>query len=356
MKWPSHGANPQYLFQALNLSPPERAIDFSANINPLGPPRVIRQQWEQLYGTLMQYPDPNAAAFRRKLAVKEGIQPDNILAGNGAAEIIALLGRMLAGKHVLIIQPAFSEYEEACKINGCTIDYYTVTPDSWELDFWVLERKLKQAEAVFFCNPNNPTGIYYPFSITKALLALCEQNNCLLICDEAFFDFLGDYESIVPLLDHSKHLLIIRSMTKMFAIPGLRLGYLLSHADHIEAVKKHQYHWSVNGLALCAGEWLLEEDAHAQQTIKLIAEERKRLFVFFHQWQFVISPSKVNFYLLKDNDCLRLFYFLLERGIIPRHTMNFPGLEGKWLRFAVKDPAENDVLMEAIAAWRTEEC
>ncbi|WP_026580708.1 threonine-phosphate decarboxylase CobD [Bacillus sp. J33] len=355
MKWPSHGSNPQYLYEAMNKQMPAERIDFSANINPLGPPRQIKDRWKSLFECITDYPDPNASFLKKRLAETEGVKETQILIGNGGAELISLIGRMLAGKRVLIIQPAFSEYEEACRVNGCTVVYHQLEPENWSLDMEALSLKLKDADALFFCNPNNPTGVFYPSVIVEELIKRCSVNNCLLVMDEAFYDFACDYRSIVPFIKSTSHVMVLRSMTKMFSIPGLRLGYLLANEILIEKAAALKPHWSVNALALKAGEWCLESEEHVQVTKKLIKQERDRLKIFFRQLDFAVSPSSVNFYLLKDPNLdsqLPLFQFLLEIGIIPRHTMNFPGLEGKWLRFAIKGPQENDRLMEAMQEWR----
>lgn len=355
MNWPSHGSNPQYLFSALNLPMPAEKIDFSANINPLGPPKILQEKWGELFSVLSDYPDPKGNKLKKKLAEKENLTEDQLLIGNGGAELISLIGRLLAGKRVLIVQPAFSEYEEVCRINGCTIDYYLLHPNGWELNLEELVKKLPDIDALFLCNPCNPTGVYYPKSVLTNLLKECQQQGCLFIMDEAFYDFLSEYDSMATYINEYRNLLIIRSMTKMFAIPGLRLGYVMADSLLIKGLASFQPHWSTNALALQAGEWFVESDSFVQETRELIDQERERLFAFYKERGFLVSPSKVCFYLLKDPSLekqLPLFQFLLSKGIIPRHTMNFPGLEGKWLRFAIKGHQENDILMGAMEEWQ----
>lgn len=355
MNWPSHGSNPQYLYEKLNIPMPAKRVDFSANINPLGPPPILKERWGQLFANITDYPDPKGYELRKKLAEREAIEENQILLGNGGAELISLIGRVLARKRVMIVQPAFSEYEVACRMNDCIVDYHPLSANNWALMLEDLLVKLQNADALFLCNPCNPTGVYYPKSTLIQLIRECERQGCLLIIDEAFYDFLSEYESIVQYINESNHLLIIRSMTKMYAIPGLRLGYLMANKSIIEEIAAYQPHWSMNALALKAGEWCLESEFHINKTQKLIEKERARLFAFYEENEYIVSPSRVNFYLLKAptiNEQLPFFQFLITKGIIPRHTMNFYGLEGKWLRFAIKSPKENDRLMEAIAQWR----
>lgn len=355
MKWPSHGSNPRYLYEAAGLAQPEDILDFSANINPLGPPPSLKEHWGGLFQEICQYPDPHSASLKEKIAGREGIEESQILIGNGGAEIISLVGRLLAGKRVLIVEPAFSEYEKACTVNDCNISYFQLD-EGWEINLEALKKELPEVDAVFLCNPNNPTGIYYERNTITAMAEACKEHHCLLIVDEAFYDFVAGYQSLVPLLKEFDSLMLLRSLTKMFAIPGLRLGYAIANKEMISKLASYQSHWSVNGVALAAGILCSEEESFIKKTIEWIRMERERLFHFYKQNGFETSLSQVNFYLLRDHeladDQYPLFAFLLKKGIVPRHTFNFPGLEGRWLRFAIKGSEENDTLMEALEEWR----
>lgn len=352
--WPSHGSNPHYLYEAAGLALPDSILDFSANINPLGSPAVLHEHWGDLFYGIGTYPDPKAALLKEKIAKREGIQVNQILIGNGGAEIISLIGRSIAGKKVMIIEPAFSEYEKACRINNCDVTYYQLS-DGWDIHLDDVIEKLSGKDAVFLCNPNNPTGMYYETHIMLPLLEACKRENCLLIVDEAFYDFVAEYESLIPYLKEFPQLILMRSMTKIFAIPGLRLGYLIADGDFIEKLTDCQPHWSVNSVAIKAGEWCIEDEHHISRTIQFIHSEREALFQFYKENNFEVSDSAINFYLLRDkesHDQYPLFEFLLKHGIVPRHTFNFPGLEGRWLRFAIRTSVENVRLMEAMKAWR----
>ncbi|WP_156289603.1 threonine-phosphate decarboxylase CobD [Oceanobacillus salinisoli] len=351
MKWPQHGSNPQYLYEKMGIPKPENLIDLSANINPLGPPDILKKRWMNFYNEISDYPDPHALLLKEQIARITDVDSGSILIGNGGSELITLLGRMFSGKNVLIIEPAFSEYEKACRANDCHIYYHQLNELEWGLDEAEIAGKLRGMDAVFLCNPNNPTGIHYPYSSIVKLIAECEQRNVFLIIDEAFYDFLEDYVQITPLVKKYEHVIILRSMTKMFAIPGLRLGYMIASQNIIEKLTSYQPHWSVNIMAMLTGQVCLQDDNFVQNTIRYIRSERGKLFSFFHKEGYEVSPSQVNFYLLRDpleEDQLSFFKFLIRKGIVPRHTFNFPGLEGKWLRFAIKSTEENNRLMEVL--------
>lgn len=354
MKWPSHGSNPQFIYEAMNIPKPESLIDLSANINPLGPPRVLKEKWLDFYRRIEEYPDPYATSLRETIAGKEGLPKEGVLVGNGGAELITLLGRFLAGENVLIIQPTFSEYEKACVANGCSVEYHHLD-ENWDLKLDSLTDMLSNTDAVFLCNPNNPTGVSFSYDIVLQLAEACRKNDSYLIVDEAFYDFLSDYEPLTSILRDYHNVILLRSMTKMFAIPGLRLGYLLANESVIQKLSSFKPHWSVNVIAMLAGEECVKDEEFIRQTITYIEQERQRLFLFFRKEGFEVSPSETNFYLLRDpsiTDQLPLFEYLLRHGVVPRHTMNFPGLEGKWMRFAIKSIAENDRLLEVLKDWR----
>ena len=254
----------------------------------------------------------------------------------------------------MIVEPAFSEYEKACRINDCDISYFQLT-EGWEINLDLLKRKISQMDAVFICNPNNPTGLYYSPEMILPILIECEKQNCLLIVDEAFHDFVMEYEPLVPLIKKYQHLILLRSLTKMFAIPGLRLGYAIASRENIAKLANYQSHWSVNSVALRVGELCIAEEQYIEDTVQFIRSEREKLVLFYEKNAFEVSSSKVNFYLLRDSqfvDQYPLFQFLLQKGIVRRHTFNFPGLEGRWLRFAIRGKEENKRLMEVMQEWR----
>ncbi|MFD1851592.1 threonine-phosphate decarboxylase CobD [Oceanobacillus bengalensis] len=355
MNLPQHGSNPQYIYDKMGIPKPDKWIDLSANINPLGPPDNLMKRWVDFYNEISDYPDPHALLLKKQIAKITDVDIGSILIGNGGSELITLLGRVFAGKNVLIIEPAFSEYEKVCRANDCRIFYHQLNESEWKWEENEMAEKLDDMDVVFLCNPNNPTGIHYPYSVIVKLIKECAQRNIFLIVDEAFYDFLEDYVPITPLVNKYEHLIILRSMTKMFAIPGLRLGYMLANQQIIEKLTTYQPHWSVNTLALLAGQVCLQDGAFVQNTTGYIRFERERLFSFFRKEGFAFSPSQVNFYLLRDpleKNQLSLFEFLLRKGIVPRHTYNFPGLEGKWLRFAIKSTEENNQLMEVLKDWK----
>lgn len=355
MTLPLHGSNPQYVYEAFDLSLPDDVLDFSVNLNPFGSPQVLHDHWARWFHLIEDYPDPVGAEIRSLIAQEENLPMSSVLLGNGGAELITSLANMLAGKRVLIVQPTFSEYEKACRAHGCDVSFIHLTEGAWNLDISTITQQLPHTDALFLCHPNNPTGVVYAEDELRQLLDACEQHECLLIIDEAFYDFVKDAPTFACKVKRSRHLVIIRSLTKMYAIAGLRLGYVLADPTLIMNIQAFQSYWSVNALALEAGKVCIRDTSHVKLAQSYVLKERTRLFQHLNHLGYILSNSHVNYYLLRDpvlEEQDRLMKWLLKRRIVPRHTYNFPGLDGRWLRLAIKTEAENDVVLEALGQWK----
>ncbi|MHA6252608.1 threonine-phosphate decarboxylase CobD [Oceanobacillus sp. CAU 1775] len=358
MNWPAHGSNPQYIYQYLNMEIPKDRIDFSVNVNPFGSPTVLQEKWTSWFPMIEDYPDPKGNNLISLLAKIEKIDKQSVLLGNGGAEIIHLLANYFKKKRVLLIQPTFSEYEKMCRAYDCEISYFTLEEPTWEISLEALVPYIKQNDVVFLCHPNNPTGMTYSKSLLLKILDACKKEDCYLVIDEAFYDFMNHPLTLVSSIETYKNLIIIRSLTKMYAIAGLRLGYMMASPQVIEDVKKYQPHWSVNAIALLAGEESLKEEKFVQETRNFFSEERARLLTSLKKAGYLVSNSSVNYYLLRDPNTenpISLFKYLLKKGYVPRHTANYPGLDGRWFRFAIRKRFENDLLLEALYTWKNQE-
>ena len=356
MHLPAHGSNPEYLYEALHISKPKRWIDFSVNVNPFGMPPSIFNHWTELVKKISDYPDPHAALLKKRLSEKEAITPENILIGNGAAEIIFLIASFFRGKDILIVDPTFSEYRTACTAYGCRVHSLTVSANTdWVLMPETLLPHLEGKAAVFICNPNNPTGVRMKKDALLSIVEAAYERNVACIIDEAFYDFCLEPYTLVPYIDKYPNLAVLRSFTKMFAIAGVRLGWLAGNASFVSKLYALKPHWSVNAIAEQIGLLCLNEDEFVRKTAQKIALERKRMRVELEQLDFTVSNSETNYYILQDKQTKNvhiLLQFLLENGIVARHTENFIGLDGNYLRLAVKTDKENDQLLTVLHKWR----
>ncbi|WP_165820798.1 threonine-phosphate decarboxylase CobD [Pueribacillus theae] len=359
MSLPAHGSNPKHLLQALQVeSPNHHLIDFSVNVNPFGMPASIRAVWNGLLASIADYPDPESMALKIELAKRESIGIENMMIGNGAAELVFLLANAFRGKDILIVDPTFSEYRSACEAHGCRVHSYQLREENgWRLDVEEIVQKLPGKAALFICNPNNPTGIRYEKESVITMIEKAEEHHVMVIIDEAFYDFCDEPYTLIPYIEKFSNLAVLRSFTKMFAIPGIRLGWLAASKEMMTRFSKLKPHWSVNAVAEQIGIQCLAEDTFVEQSVIRLKNERQRVTSALKEMNFVLSNSNTNYYLLREHEKQNLetlLRFLIKEGITARHTENFIGLDGNYLRFAVRKHEENNVLLEALESWRNQ--
>lgn len=354
--WPRHGGQPRALLERLGLPPGREVLDFSANLNPLGPPDWLASLWAELGQGIDRYPDPDYPGARRAIAEANRLAPEQVLLTNGGAEAIFLAAALHAGRRAAIVQPTFAEYARACRHYGLAIRNVSLAPD-FTLDEATALEAMREADVMFLCRPNNPSGTLVPRPLVECMLETGRKHDTYLVIDEAFIDFVDDpAESLTPLLAAYPNLLILRSLTKLYAIPGLRLGYLLGTPDLVARAAELQMPWSVNAPAAALVAPLLADEAFVARSHDWLRRELGRLRPALAHLAFDVSPTRANFYLLRDRrqsqSSEALLRFLADAGILARPTHNFPGLDDGWLRLAVRSAGENDRLLSALATWR----
>ncbi|WP_379969819.1 threonine-phosphate decarboxylase CobD [Ectobacillus sp. sgz5001026] len=337
-------------------------LDFSANINPLGPPAFVMKRLQDQLKTIIHYPDPAQRLLKQKLAEKLSVLPENILIGNGAAECMALAILGLQPETVGIVYPCFSEYEQLTRSYGAKVkSIYGKREYNYKPDMSSIQMLLAETDLVFLGHPNNPTGILYTKEELMQIASFAQQTHTYVIMDEAFIDFIP-VDKQVTLLTKMKafqHIVFIRSMTKFYAIPGLRLGYAISQPDIIAKLQKKQVTWSVNQLALAAGEACLEEQEYEQQTITLIEEQRSYVTRFItERLGWFVFPGQANFLLIRlpnELEAADLQWKLGKKGILIRSCSMYPGLTSHDVRIAIRTKHENDRLLQALQEVEKEE-
>ena len=358
MQLPTHGANPHTLYKSMGMTVPTSIIDFSENSNPLGPPSIVKERWIEWQTAISYYPDPGGNQLREKIASFHDVQPDQVLLGNGAAELMMVTARLFQGKKVGVIHPAFSEYEKVIRVNGGIIQrFYTTEEINWVANDDEIMSFLAKGHALFLCNPSNPTGLTIPRETLKKWLDQAIRFHATILLDEAFIDMIGEEHSMTDYVGRES-LLIFRSMTKMYSIAGLRLGYMLGEKSRIAEISELLPHWNVNALSLLAGAVVLEDESFRQTTKAYIKNERTRIFEEWKKLGFTFSNSATNYYLLQPPHPAQteeLFKWLLKHGFVLRHTHNYEGLDGRWLRVGIKTIEQNDRLIQAVKAWTQEQ-
>ncbi|MCK4417440.1 MAG: pyridoxal phosphate-dependent class II aminotransferase, partial [Candidatus Latescibacteria bacterium] len=306
--------------------------------------------------SIVHYPDPQCSDLVEKLSTHHQIDPETLLIGNGVSGLIYLLARIITSDAVLIPVPTFCEYERAVRISGGqVIRFYMREDEGFRLDLGQLTQELSGVSAVFLGRPNNPTGSVIPKDPLLAFAGECERRGIFLIVDEAFVDFSETAElvSLINEIKQFQHLIVLRSFTKIYAFPGLRLGYAVAHPPVIKQLRRLQPPWSVNTLAQRAGVLVLDCPGYLQRTRELIRRERTFLFNRLAQMDGIVPfPSDANFILCEIHnisiDAAILRRLLGQQGILIREGSSFEGLSRYFFRIAVRSRRENEILLGAL--------
>lgn len=335
-------------------------LDFSANINPLGMPSSVKKCISETLDLVPHYPMPHSEEIKEQLAVTHGIDASNVLVGNGSIELVYLIMKALVQHKALIPTPTFSEYEYAARAHGVRCSFVDAKEhNGFKVSIDALCKALPTVECLFFCNPNNPTGVVYSQHDLLRLATECKKHKVYLVVDEAFIDFLDDGEKTSVIIEstRNKYLLVLRSLTKIFALAGLRLGYLVGHKQVINKLKAMQYPWNVNVLAQKVGAVVINERAFIDKTRALIMKERKYMATRLRQLpNITVFSSSANFVLCKIKKSLSLNAQSLsdkmaKRNILIRNCANFRGLHNRFFRLAIRTRKEN---MKLISTLREE--
>lgn len=363
-----HGGNIFRLAEELGI-PYSEVLDFSASINPLGVPKSVMAAIKDSMRILGSYPDPEATQLRLEIARHINVDSGTILCGNGSTELIYLVVRALKPERVLIPVPTFSEYERAVKslqaLNKEALDltYFFL----WEKDGFRLDADkfinamsgsdkaatyrsslMTSADMVFLCNPNNPTGRLLGKEDMTKIAEAAKRLKCYLVVDEAFIDFTPQF-SLVKEVENNPYLIVLRSLTKFYALSGLRIGYGVIPLKLMDIIKGHKEPWTVNTPAQEAGMAALNDIAYRSETFKVMGMEKKTMEDGLRVLKIGYFPSEANFYLLKMRNAKQVTASLRRKGIMVRDCSNFMGLDDTYLRVAVRSNRENMRLLKELS-------
>ena len=365
-----HGGNVHAVAREQQI-PIQKVIDFSASINPLGLPVGVRRALVRAIPSSIHYPDPSGSDLRRQIGAFYRIDPDSIVLGNGSAELISVLPRVLSLRHGLVIGPTFMEFERALALAGAQCTYvHAHAKDQYHPPInrvcQILSRKKRirpikksgarddsqRIDAVFLCNPNSPTGRALPVSIINELLEAVLRAKVRLIIDEAFVDFC-DSHSVLAHVREFENLIVLRSFTKFFAMPGLRIGYMVGSRELVKRMREAIPPWSVNNLAQAAAMAAIDDRDYRRRSVTFIREERVRFGRLLQQLPGVrLYPSQANFLLLElPPGCSAKHVTEWCRGkrFLVRNCQDFAGIHSNTLRLAIRRPHENDRLVKVLA-------
>ena len=335
---------------------PPGVLDFSASLNPLGPPPQALAAYHDAAAFIARYPSPYPDDLAARLARRHRVAPDNVVVGNGSTQLIHLVARTLRPRRPFVAIPTFSEIANAMIVAGAAPCAMLARRErGFALEIEQAEHALEQgADAIFIGRPNSPTGAMLSIGDAVEIAARCSRGGCWCVFDEAFVDFAGEEHSAIHLAEDS-HVIVLRSLTKMFAIPGLRLGYLVAGREVARRLREAIEPWSVNVVAERVGDACLEvADDFAARSRALIAAEREHLFRALASIDGIHAfMSSANFLMLELDENGRAIGFarhMLSRGIAVRDLRDLPGCGPGMYRVSVRLRAENEQL---IAATRT---
>ncbi|MBZ0110636.1 MAG: threonine-phosphate decarboxylase CobD, partial [Candidatus Scalindua rubra] len=341
-----HGGNVKQICDKHGLNPDE-IIDFSASINPLGYPAIVRKAVTEQFNDIRHYPDSHSSDLRKAIAEEINCNKSNIIIGNGSNELFYLIPRALKPEKGVLLQPTFAEFNDAFR--NSNIDVIEIIND--DRDFPVINPDISKLKSikdgmVFLCNPNNPTG---QLTRREDILELVNDNpNRTIVIDEAFMDFVEDDEkySVIkdaPLMDN---LIVVRSLTKFYGFPGLRLGYLVTNEPIVNKLMRYKEPWTVNTIAQVAGMAAINDKEFTAKTRQYVSVEKTFLYDGLTMIN-GIHPFKptVNFILVRIEDdgitSSAIQNHLLKNNILIRNCSNFVGLDETYFRVAVKTREDN---------------
>lgn len=355
---------------------PDQILDFSANISPLGPSPKVLELIRTNSDQVSKYPGPWARPLVGEIARYCGVESGEVIATNGSTQLIYLVVRAFRPKRILVPQPTFCEYEYSARMVGAEVKFLNTHPkNGFGLEVDKVLEQLRETDMFFLCNPNNPTGAILFREEVLNIIQKASELGVYVVIDEAFMDFLKQ-QSVLKEATQKENVIVLRSLTKFFGLPGLRLGYGVSNKKMINRLLEFQEPWSVNCFAQLAGIEALKDRKHIAETYDFTIKERDFLFsqlssikglkVYASWTNFLLVEIKKDFPLPPSpqgregkpacqtgrgegvGSSTQLWEALAKKGILIRDCSSFPPLDNRFVRVAVRSREKNLRLLEAM--------
>lgn len=325
-------------------------LDFSVNVNPLGMAKGVRRALYEAVEDCPRYPDIRQEELKRAIHAMTGAKTEHILCGNGASELFLAIVHAVKPKKIVIPVPSFSGYEKAAKAAGAACIYYEMKRENgFCLDEGVLQCLTEDVDLIFLANPNNPVGNRIGKELLKAIAEHCRKQKIIVALDECFLEFTEDWKSRSFLQKTGRYpnLIVIRAFTKIFAVAGARLGYLVcGNPVLLEKTEEQLPEWNVSVFAQKAGIAASKETEYCEKSVELIRTEREFMMKKLRELELVVYPAEANYVMFYTEHPLA--EALLERGILIRDCKDYRGLSDGYYRAAVKRRKENERLLAEI--------
>lgn len=345
-----HGGNVYEIADALGCGPDE-IVDMSSNVSPIGTVPGLKEVLAEKWNDITRLPEADACTLRAWFAESLNLDENNVLVGNGTTEFIYMIPPALRVKKALVVGPTYSDYADACRAFGAGVRYYIVREENdFEPSLGNIESELSGVDTLFICNPNNPTGCLIPKETLQSFISAHPQVR--FVIDESYLPFIPDWGAETLAHNKAGNLVVLHSFSKIFGIPGLRLGFLIASCETVSAFVPFKCPWSVNSLALAAGMFLVGQKSFIRSVAEFVQQER-RLFVGSIEGieGIHVFPSSVHFMLFKLNGQMtapELFKAMADHKILIRDCANFVGLSDRFFRIAIKDSEANTRCAEAL--------
>ena len=350
-----HGGNIYEIAKDLVCSPWD-ILDMSSNVSPVGMPPGLEAILGERWNEIVSLPEVDSQSLRERFAASMGLAEDYVLAGNGTTEFIYTIPSALKVKKALIVGPTYSDYEDVCRSYGIEPVFCVADQDQdFEPNFDQIASVLAHVDTVFICNPNNPTGHLIPAQSLKLIIEAYP--GVRFVVDESYLPFVPNWERKSLANAGVNNVIVLQSFSKIFAIPGLRLGFVIASPDVINAFRTFKQPWSVNCLAQIAGDFLASQKVFVQGVAQFVHKEKKAFLGYLEGLDSLFPfPSAVHYILFKLNGDLKapeVFRLMAKHKILIRDCSNFRGLSNRFLRIALKSSPANkrcaDILRKVLA-------
>ena len=356
-----HGSDLEKIEQIYNIKK-EELVSFSANVNPLGLSPLLKQTLSDNLDVITAYPDRNYTRLRKTIADYVNCNPDYIVVGNGATELISLFLSARQPQKALITGPTYSEYEREISLLGGKVHYYFTTEENdFQLDITnFIDTIVKGGyDLVILCNPNNPTSTTLSRAEIKTLLTVLKARDSFCMIDETYVEFIENENKVsaVSLSQAYDNLIVLRGISKFFASPGLRLGYAVTSSEYLlTEIKEHKNPWTINSLAEIAGSILFQDKEFIVTAKKYIAAEREYVCSEIKKIQGLkLYQTTCNFVLIKitkeGKNADELFEYCIRNKMMIRNCSSFPTLSNEFFRICFMRREDNIALLTAISEY-----
>lgn len=344
--------------------------DFSVSTNPLGMPEAVKTALYEAVKDAVAYPDIRAENLKKAVGHRLKLPQEYLLFGNGASELFMAIVHGLKPKRTVIPVPSFYGYEYAAEAVEEEVVYYRMKRErpfepkeesmfcqaeegNFDLHEDFFEVLTEDVDLLFLANPNNPTGKTVNREYLKKLLVHCRKKKIVVVLDECFTEFCGEACSMLKEVERFENLILVKAFTKIFAIPGVRLGYLCSSSRTLlEKIKRQLPEWNISGFAQAAGIACALQESFIEETVEYVRKERRFLEEGMKGLGLTVFSGEANFILIYDNR--PLYEELLKKGVLIRDCENFRGLSKGFYRIAVKSREENRLLLKTIGEIKWE--